>query len=131
MKKTLLSLFLITFSFAISQTSKRVFFIGNSYTNVNNLPNLIKNVADSAGDILEHQSQTPGGQRFRAILTVLPSLLSLRETGIMWYCRNRASFLLFRNRLFKVRSILMLHSFLILSKRPIRVEMSFLYDLGP
>ncbi|WP_278379467.1 PKD domain-containing protein [Chryseobacterium arthrosphaerae] len=61
MKKTLLFLFLITFSFAVCQTSRRVFFIGNSYTNVNNLPGLIKNVADSAGDILEHQSQTPGG----------------------------------------------------------------------
>ncbi|RTZ48513.1 hypothetical protein EJ377_13490 (plasmid) [Chryseobacterium arthrosphaerae] len=131
MKKTLLFLFLITFSFAVCQTSRRVFFIGNSYTNVNNLPGLIKNVADSAGDILEHQSQTPEGLRFRAISTVPLSPRSIRETGIMWYCRNRASFLLFRNRLFKVRSILMLHSFLTLSKRPIRVEMSFLYDLGP
>lgn len=61
MKKTLFFLFLITFSFAFGQTVKRVFFIGNSYTYVNNLPNLIKDVAASTGDILEHHSQTPGG----------------------------------------------------------------------
>lgn len=58
MSKTLLFLFLMTCSFATSQTSKRVFFIGNSYTYVNDLPNLIKNVAASTGDILDHQSRT-------------------------------------------------------------------------
>jgi hypothetical protein len=61
MSKTLLFLFLITCSFARSQTSKRVFFIGNSYTYVNDLPNLIKSIAASTGDILNHQSQTIGG----------------------------------------------------------------------
>lgn len=60
MSKTLLFLFLMICSFATSQTSKRVFFIGNSYTYVNDLPNLIKNVAASTGDILNHQSQTIG-----------------------------------------------------------------------
>lgn len=59
MLKTLLFLFLTTCSFATGQTSKRVFFIGNSYTYFNDLPNLIKNVAASTGDILNHQSQTP------------------------------------------------------------------------
>ncbi|MGE8554187.1 MAG: PKD domain-containing protein [Chryseobacterium jejuense] len=66
MKKTLLFLFLITFSFAISQTAKRVFFIGNSYTYFNDLPNLIKNVAASTGDILDHQSHTPGGASLKS-----------------------------------------------------------------
>ncbi|HCN52037.1 MAG TPA: hypothetical protein DIT10_23645 [Chryseobacterium sp.] len=61
MKKTLLFLLLITFSFTISQTSKRVFFIGNSYTYVNDLPNLIKNVAASTNDIVDFQSQAIGG----------------------------------------------------------------------
>lgn len=61
MKKTLLFLFLTAFSFTDSQTTKRVFFIGNSYTQVNDLPNLIKNVAESTGDILDHHSETPGG----------------------------------------------------------------------
>ena len=61
MKKTLLFLLLITFSFTISQTSKRVFFIGKSYTYVNDLPNLIKNVAASTNDIVDFQSQAIGG----------------------------------------------------------------------
>ncbi|WP_077414081.1 T9SS type A sorting domain-containing protein [Chryseobacterium sp. JV274] len=61
MKKTLLLLLLITFSFILSQTTKRVFFIGNSYTYVNDLPNLIQSIAASNGDILEHHSHTPGG----------------------------------------------------------------------
>ncbi|MGU3373558.1 T9SS type A sorting domain-containing protein [Chryseobacterium sp. M5A1_1a] len=61
MKKTLLFLLFITFSFTLGQTSKRVFFIGNSYTYVNDLPTLIQNIAQSTGDVLEHQSQTPGG----------------------------------------------------------------------
>jgi hypothetical protein len=57
MKKTLLFLLLITFSFTISQTSKRVFFIGNSYTYVNDLPNLIKNVAASTNDIVDFRAR--------------------------------------------------------------------------
>ncbi|KAA2217813.1 PKD domain-containing protein [Chryseobacterium sediminis] len=61
MKKTLLFLFLIAFSFILSQTTKRVFFIGNSYTYVNDLPNLIQSIAASNGDVLEHHSHTPGG----------------------------------------------------------------------
>lgn len=61
MKKTLLFLSLITFSFILSQTTKRVFFIGNSYTYVNNLPGLIQSIATSNGDVFEHHSQTPGG----------------------------------------------------------------------
>lgn len=61
MKKTLLFLFLITISFAFSQTSKNVLFIGNSYTYFNDMPNLVQDIAQSTGDILNHQSQTPGG----------------------------------------------------------------------
>lgn len=60
MLKTLLFLFLMVCSFVMGQTSKKVFFIGNSYTYVNDLPNLIKNIAASTGDILNHQSQTIG-----------------------------------------------------------------------
>lgn len=60
MKKTLLFLFLITFSVVFSQTSKKVLFIGNSYTYYNDMPNLIQNIAQSTGDILNHDSQAPG-----------------------------------------------------------------------
>ena len=43
---------------------KRVLFVGNSYTEVNNLPNLVQRVAESAGDALEYESNTPGGCTF-------------------------------------------------------------------
>ena len=44
--------------------SKRALFIGNSYTEVNNLPQLVKLVSESAGAVLECQSNTPGGCTF-------------------------------------------------------------------
>lgn len=38
-----------------------MFFIGNSYTAQNNLPQLISEIAGSTGDYLNYQSYTPGG----------------------------------------------------------------------
>jgi hypothetical protein len=48
--------------FIFGQTTK-VLFIGNSYTGVNNLPQLTYDMALSAGDTLLIDSHTPGGQR--------------------------------------------------------------------
>lgn len=61
MKKQLLFLSLTLFSFTFSQTTKNIFFVGNSYTYTNNLPELIKLIAASTGDTVNHQSYTPGG----------------------------------------------------------------------
>lgn len=65
MKKKLLNLTLLLglsmLSFA--QTSKKVLFIGNSYTAANNLPLMVSNMAESTGDVLIYDSNTPGGQR--------------------------------------------------------------------
>lgn len=47
-------------SFA-QNTTKRVLFIGNSYTNYNNLPLLVKDVALSTGDTIIFDSHMPGG----------------------------------------------------------------------
>jgi hypothetical protein len=58
--------FLILFcfySYSFSQ-SKKVLWIGNSYTAVNNLPLLTYNLALSAGDTLIYDSNTPGGMTF-------------------------------------------------------------------
>src|SRR5689334_15050703 len=44
-----------------AQDSYKVLFIGNSYTAVNNLPQLIHDVASSVGDTLIFDSNTPGG----------------------------------------------------------------------
>lgn len=43
--------------------TKRVLFLGNSYTNTNNLPGLIASAAQSTNDVLIHDSHTPGGFR--------------------------------------------------------------------
>ena len=63
MKKFLLVLFFIPL-FVYSQQKKEVLFIGNSYTYVNNLPDLVKQIALSFGDSLIHDSSTPGGANF-------------------------------------------------------------------
>lgn len=43
------------------QSTRRVLFIGNSFTYVNNLPQMISDVASSTGDVLIFDSNTPGG----------------------------------------------------------------------
>jgi len=48
-----------------AQSSKRVLFIGNSYTAGNNLPQMVYDVASSAGDTLIFDSNTPGGMTFQ------------------------------------------------------------------
>lgn len=51
-------------SVCYAQQSKRVLFVGNSYTYYNNLPTMIANMAESVGDQLIHTRNTPGGCRF-------------------------------------------------------------------
>ena len=69
MKKNVLNLILSVALLLLSITqlqsqTKRVLFIGNSYTSVNNLPQTIASVASSVGDNLIFDSNTPGGYRF-------------------------------------------------------------------
>lgn len=66
MKKAHVILVIFLFGLCQAQVSKKVLFIGNSYTNVNNLPNLIDQLAISAGNDLIHDSNTPGGYTFQA-----------------------------------------------------------------
>lgn len=58
-----LSLF-FTFSLSAQNSSKRVLFLGNSYTFYNNLPQLLADVATSMGDTVVFDSNTPGGSSF-------------------------------------------------------------------
>lgn len=48
-----------------AQQSVRALFVGNSYTEVNNLPQMVANIAASMGDELVFQSNTPGGCTFQ------------------------------------------------------------------
>jgi hypothetical protein len=47
-----------------AQQSRKVLFLGNSYTGVNNLPKIIHGVALSVGDTLIYNSHTPGGSNY-------------------------------------------------------------------
>jgi hypothetical protein len=50
----------------LAQTNKKIktLFLGNSYTYVNTLPELIRNLALVNGDTLKYDSNTPGGYTF-------------------------------------------------------------------
>ena len=63
MKKSILSLTLLFVSIGkfVAQDTLSVLFIGNSYTSVNNLPLLVKNLSTSAGKTLNIDSNIPGG----------------------------------------------------------------------
>jgi PKD repeat protein len=66
-------LFLGFLSFAQSST-KKVLFIGNSYTSVNNLPQMIKDVALSVNDTVVFDVNAPGGYTFEGHSTNTVSL---------------------------------------------------------
>lgn len=57
-------LFLLAFQLGFAQTTKRVLFLGNSYTHVNNLPQLCADMAASTGNTIIHDNYTPGGYTF-------------------------------------------------------------------
>lgn len=60
----LLLLFAMWMTDAQSQEVRKVLFIGNSYTQVNNLPHMVANIAASMGDTMEFCSNAPGGCTF-------------------------------------------------------------------
>jgi hypothetical protein len=65
-KKTLLLAWILAL-FAgpmFAQEHSRVLFIGNSYTQVNNLPQMVADIAQSMGEGMEYSSNTPGGCTF-------------------------------------------------------------------
>ncbi|MES2478871.1 MAG: T9SS type A sorting domain-containing protein [Bacteroidota bacterium] len=61
MKIILLSLCLIISSASAYSKTKRVLFLGNSYTYFNDLPKMLADMAISTGDTLIYDSNTPGG----------------------------------------------------------------------
>lgn len=69
MKRFILSFCLLWVVLSSFADHNRVLFIGNSYTDVNNLPQLISNLASSNGDTLVFASHTPGGCTFQQHLS--------------------------------------------------------------
>ncbi|PQJ09183.1 hypothetical protein CJD36_020570 [Flavipsychrobacter stenotrophus] len=45
----------------LSADTKKVLFLGNSYTYVNDLPGMLTSCANSVGDVLTYDANTPGG----------------------------------------------------------------------
>ena len=62
-----------------AQEIKRVLFLGNSYTSVNNLPGMTAACAQSAGDSLIIDSNTPGGYTFEGHSTNAISLQKIAQ----------------------------------------------------
>lgn len=58
----LLSLIAILISLNAQADKRNVLFIGNSYTGVNNLPNIVQGITTSMGDTLTFDSYVPGGK---------------------------------------------------------------------
>ncbi|MBP5542047.1 MAG: T9SS type A sorting domain-containing protein [Bacteroidales bacterium] len=63
-KTSLLLLALCCLAPCQAQQRVNALFIGNSYTEVNNLPAMVQQIASSMGDQLTYQSNTPGGCTF-------------------------------------------------------------------
>ncbi len=75
---TVLSLLCLNRS--VNATTFRVLFLGNSYTAVNDLPQIISNIASSNGDSLSYLSYSPGGHTFQNHFTD-PISISLINQG--------------------------------------------------
>jgi hypothetical protein len=73
-KQILILSFLICTGLGAQNLNKKVLFLGNSYTGVNNLPQMIANVALSVGDSLIFDSNTPGGYTLQGHSTNATSL---------------------------------------------------------
>lgn len=65
---------LIVILFASAQTNK-VLFLGNSYTHVNNLPELVSMMMSSSGEGFSYQMNAPGGCTFQQHCTVSSSYI--------------------------------------------------------
>lgn len=75
MKKLITITCLFTYSIGFGQgQSKKVLFLGNSYTYVNDLPKMIADVATSTNDTLLYDSNAPGGYTFQQHSTNAVSL---------------------------------------------------------
>jgi len=67
MKKSLFFILFLTISIGVAHSQSvtpNVLFIGNSYTQVNDLPQMTATIAESMGDAMTYNSNTPGGCTF-------------------------------------------------------------------
>ncbi|MEZ5198703.1 MAG: T9SS type A sorting domain-containing protein [Bacteroidales bacterium] len=77
--RIVLTFILVISGFLILGQTQRALFLGNSYTNVNSLPQLTADVASSAGDTLVFDSNTPGGYTLEGHSTNTVSLEKIMQ----------------------------------------------------
>jgi len=70
---------LLVFISSIGVSQTRALFLGNSYTNYNNLPQMVSDLADSAGEELIVDKNTPGGYTFNGHTTNATSQAKIEE----------------------------------------------------
>lgn len=81
MRKMIFLACLIAASFGVrAGDTLRVLFIGNSYTDVNNLPDVIRRLAAASGDSLYYKASVPGGTTLEQHST-LPATVSFIAQG--------------------------------------------------
>lgn len=78
MRRLLSVLIVLVCSIGIYAQSSRILFIGNSYTSVNNLPELVQRIYESAGTSVEVTMLAPGGCTFQQHCT---SSMSTIQSG--------------------------------------------------
>lgn len=76
---SLLALFLLSTFQSVIANSREVLFIGNSYIYVNDLPNMIKQIAASFNDTLIYSQSTPGGYTLEAHSTYNNTLNAIKQ----------------------------------------------------
>lgn len=79
MIKLLTTLLFTIILFNASAQTRKVLFLGNSYTQYNDLPNLVKQIAASFGDTLITASVTPGGFTLEQHSTNAASLNAIKQ----------------------------------------------------
>ncbi|OSZ78625.1 hypothetical protein CAP35_10350 [Chitinophagaceae bacterium IBVUCB1] len=67
---------LLTAITATAGKKLRVLFIGNSYTSVNNLPQILANIANASGDTVIWEMETPGGMTLKEHFESNPATIS-------------------------------------------------------
>lgn len=82
--KNIFVLFFSTISLHSAATFRNVLFLGNSYVAVNDLPQMVASVTQSAGDSITFSSNSPGGYTLQNHLNDATSIGLINQGG--WDC---------------------------------------------
>jgi hypothetical protein len=75
--RLLLAFLLLASTFSFSQTTKKVCFLGNSYTYYNDMPGMVAAMANADGNTLVKDQNTPGGHTLQGHSTNSTSLTKI------------------------------------------------------